>query len=283
MKKMKKFAAFFLAVAMVLSLSACGSFATKMAKAVKKMEAVKSYHMSMTVPMSMTLSVLGQEVNSDMNMGWELDVCKEPMTAAGTISAAMLGMESEEIPFYMEKVGDEYKVYTQSVLGWNVETLSADQEPVQIDTVSGLKIFMEAGKIFEEAGSETVSGSKATRFDGVIEGEYVAAVLSMSGVKDMLSEILGAELDEQALAGLGGVPTSIWIDDASGMIVRYDMEMSELINALTSQLVDSVKDEYGLEGLDMDISIRSLNASVVLSDFDRIGQIEIPAEARAAA
>ena len=281
MKKMKKAAAFFLAAAMLLSLSACGSFETKMAKAASKMEKLNSYHMSMSMPMSMSMSILGQDVNMDMDMGWELDIRKEPMAAGGTMTVSVLGV-SQELPFYMEKVGEEYKTYINTGDGWTAKTVSAGKQPFQLNALGSLALLAKVGKSFSQIGTETVSGSEATRFDGVIEGELVAGALEMSGALSALTEALGTELSTEELANLDGIPTSIWIDNKSGMLVRYDMDMAEVVRSLSAGLIDGLMEEYGLGNMDVDLSISSLKTSVLLSDFDRIDEIVIPDEARAA-
>ena len=51
MKKYRKIACLFLALVMMLSLTACGSFEMKMATAAKKMEKLQSYRMDVDVDM----------------------------------------------------------------------------------------------------------------------------------------------------------------------------------------------------------------------------------------
>lgn len=286
MKKLRKLSALLLALTLLLSLSACGSFETKMAKAANKMEKLNSYHMSMSMPLSMTISILDQDVGMDMDIGWELDVRKEPMAAAGTMTVSVLGV-SQEVPFYMEKVGEEYKMYTDTGYGWTAETVPAGEQSFQLNALESLQLLLRVGKSFAESGTEIVSGSEATRFDGVIEGELVSRALELSGAVSALTETLGMGrgLKPKNLAEFNGIPTSIWIDNKSGMIVRYDMDMAEIVHSLSTSLMDGMKEEYGLEDEDMnmDLSINSLKASAVLSQFDQISEIIIPDEARAAA
>ena len=93
------------------------------------------------------------------------------------------------------------------------------------------------------------------------------------------------------LESLGGIPTTISLDNKTGYIVRYTMDMTELMQnlmpVLMDQLMATIAEESGLEGLDLSMLRLKLDVSktvvaVELYDFDAAGTVEIPAEARAA-
>ena len=51
------------------------------------------------------------------------------------------------------------------------------------------------------------------------------------------------ELDDDVFENLGDVPVSIWIDVKSGMIVRVEMDMSDVMQGLVPVLVDKAMEK----------------------------------------
>ena len=287
MNKMKKLLALMLAAVMALSLAACNnSFEAKLAKAVKKANDVKSMHMDMDMNIAMSLSLMGESLDMDMSMEMGMDFQKEPMLAKMEAAISMMGM-TKTILSYIERNGDGYTMYmSEDGSFWIKEDVDADEVPSQVDGmgVEQLQLFLDCAKNFQEVGEETVNGSTATRYDGVIDGAYVAQAMEMTGALDMLDESLGAGLDIDGMEDLGGIPTSLWIDKKSGMIVRYDMDMTEIMGALTEGMMDAIMKEAGLGdfGLSFSLEISDVTVSATLSNFDQVGEIVIPDAAKAA-
>ena len=91
------------------------------------------------------------------------------------------------------------------------------------------------------------------------------------------------DLDELDDADLGSIPCSLWIDNKSRMLVRYDMDMTQVMGAVVGSLKEAMLEKEGLEGVDMDLSIGKVTTSVVLSRFDQVDEILIPEEVKEAA
>ena len=286
MKKMTKILAFVLSAAMLLSLTACGSFESRLAKAVKKMNDVQNMHMDMNMDLAIGISLLGESMDMEMDMDLGMDIQKEPMITKMDATLSMLG-ETEHVLSYIEKNGDDFVMYTSDNGGgsWSRQEMSAGELPSQAALgADSLQMFLDCAKNFEEVGEESVLGSAATRYDGTINGEYVAEAMEMTGAWEMLQESLGADFDASGLGDMGDIPTSLWIDKKSGMITRYDMDMTEIMNALTAELMDAVMAENGLSGLGLDVGmeISHVTVSAVLSNFNGVGEIVIPDAAKAA-
>lgn len=280
MRKIKKAAALLLAAALMLSLSACGSFETKMAKAAAKMSRLESYHMDMDMQLSMAMSVMGQDLNLDVSLDGGMDMQLEPLRMKMDMDMSTLGF-SQRILCYMEKVEDECTVYVSTDEGdsWTKETVDIDAVPAQADKGKGLVLFADCAASFKKAGTETILGSDATRYDGEITGEDIEKALELSGAEETLSESLGMDDVSQ----LGSMSCSIWIDNRSGMIVRYDMDVTQLMQSIMTAAMAKALDMPELQGVNMDMEIERVTMSMVLSQFDRVGEIKMPTEALAAA
>lgn len=280
MKKIKKAAALLLSAALMLSLTACGSFEAKMAKAAARMAKLENYHLDMDMQLGMTISVLGQGLEMNMGMTGDIDVQTEPQRIKMDMSVSMLGL-SQDVLCYMEKTGEEYTVYASADGGllWTKETLDADEAPGQMSMADSVKLLAGCAGSFKEAGTETVLGSAAVRYDGEITGADLRLALEMTGADEMLSQSLDMEIDGDDISQLDSIPTSIWIDNKSGMIVRYDMDMTQTMQGLIAEILEERLSLPGADGVEMQIEISQAVVSVVLSQFNQVGEIEIPAEA----
>ena len=276
MKKTARIIALMLAAVMLLSLTGCGSFETRMAKAAKKMAALQSVHMDMDMHMAFSMSFLGESLDLDMNMDGSIDMQTQPLRAKIEMGMALLDANLDML-MYLEQNGGEYTAYISADKGasWESESMTAEEAAAQTgDLTENLKIFIDCAKSFQEAGQETVNGAEATRYDGELTGESLESALELSGAKEMLGEGLGAKLPADAC--------SVWIDNKSGMVVRYDMDMAGVMQTLMKDMMDQVFAAQGLSGLDMKMDFREVTVSVVLSRFDAVGEIVIPDNAKAA-
>ena len=284
MKKTARIIALILLAAMLLCLTGCGSFETQMAKAVKKMSALQSVHMDMDMHMDFSMTMLGESLDLDANMESGIDMQTEPLRARMEMGMEVLGANMDML-MYMEQNGEEYTTYVSADGGasWESESITSEEAKSQTGDVSeNLKIFIDCAKSFQEAGTETVNGSAATRYDGQITGDSLESALELSGAKEMLGEGLGTKLSADAFTGLESIPCSVWIDNKSGMVVRYDMDMGAVMQSLMKDMMDEVLASQGLEGLGVEMEFREVTVSVILSQFDAVGEIFIPDSAKAA-
>lgn len=284
MKKTARIIALMLAAVMLLSLTGCGSFETRMAKAAKKMAALQSVHMDMDMHMAFSMSFHGESLDLDMNMDGSIDMQTQPLRAKIEMGMALLGANLDML-MYLEQNGGEYTAYISADKGasWESESMTAEEAAAQTgDLTENLKIFIDCAKSFQEAGQETVNGAEATRYDGELTGESLESALELSGAKEMLGEGLGAKLPADAFTGLESIPCSVWIDNKSGMVVRYDMDMGAVMQSLMKDMMDQVLASQGLEGLGVEMEFREVTVSVILSQFDAVGEIVIPDSAKAA-
>ena len=293
MKKIRKIACLFLALAMMLSLAACDSFEVKMTRAAKKMEKLQSYRMDMDIDMQMSMSLLGQSMPLDLGIKGTTDVDSKSDRTKTEFDMNMLG-ETVHLLSYTEKDGERLVGYVSQDGGETWIKQSAERaEAAQISAKDKLGMLLKLAKSFEKSGTETVRGSEATVFSGVIQGEEIAAAVEMSGVLDSLKESMDIDLADADidLSQCGSIPATIAIDNKSGMITRYTMDLTEVMQHLMPTLLDralsSVSEQLGLEGLDLsalgfEAEIGRVFTAAELYDFDAVGTIEIPDAARAA-
>ena len=288
MKRIRTTMASILLIVMAFTLSGCGSFEARIARAASQMQKLDSMHMDIDLQFSLAVTLLGESVAMDYAMDIESDMFTDPLLARMDMTLQGFG-ESLPFQYYMEEEDGIYTLYFTSDGGdsWQKQNFKSEEYPGNLATsnaVSQLALFSKSAKSFREMGTESINGSAALRYDGVLEGEIVSEALTQSGVAAMLSEQFGTPIDMSVFAGTS-ISASIWIDQKTGMIVRYDLDLTEAMNDVLKMALDAVLESAGvdgLEGLTSSVELKDCLFSTVLSQFDAVERFEIPAAAKAA-
>lgn len=283
MKNLKKILALLLALSMLLCLSACGSFEKKMAKSAAKMGQLKSMHMDADFTLDTDIGIMGQSVNMDTTLKAGIDLNTEPFAMKMDLTVAAMGTE-ENAQVYVVDEGGQRIAYTSDDGGKTWERGEVDDFELgarDININGTLALISEWAESFEAAGEEKIGGSTATKYSGNIDSASLVKLMISSGANEMLESSLGVDLDDDAAAALSDVPVSIWIDNKSGMIVRIDMELTELMQSMVSSIIAEVLEDTledsGLGDLPLEIKVNSAIESIKFSQFDAVGTIELPA------
>lgn len=281
MKNLKKAIALLLALTMLLCLGGCGSFEKKMAKAAAKMSRLNSMHMDMDVELGMDISVMGQSMEMEMSVDAGIDMNMEPYAAKMDLNVKALGV-SQNMQIYVIDEDGARRSYSSDDGGktWTKgEAEDIDLDSSSLNAKDALALLAKWAESFVQDGEEKINGSAATKYSGEIEAEYLMEALELTGAKDKLEEILGADIDAVP-DGIGNMPVSIWIDNKSSMIVRMEMDMTTLMQGILAQFLDetisSSLADAGLEGLPMEMGISKAVATMEYSQFDQVPAIELP-------
>ena len=287
--KRKRIAAALLALAAMLTLAGCGSFAGRMARAVRKMEKVESYRVDLSLDTALNISVLGREMPAELAVKASGDVNTEPARSKLELTTSLLG-ERGRLLAYTERTGEDYTLYLSPDGSgiWTKQTLDIE-EP---DTKTRLAGILKLASRFEKTGVESVRGSEATVFAGSFSGEELDRAVALSDTVEGVLEALELEEGEITLEDCGSIPVTVAIDNKSGLVTRCTLDLTELMQGLMPKLMDAVMaetaEQLGLEGMDLSrlgfaLDIGRVSVTAELYDFDAADLVEIPAEALAAA
>ncbi len=260
----------------------------RMAPAAKKRQKLQSYRIDVSMDMEMKLSVFGQDMDIDMKVNNTTDANTSPDKTKSEMTMEMLG-EKVTVLGYTEKTDTGLVTYSSTDGGktWSRTSVEGDEQAKASD-LSNFSELLKLASSFEETGSETVRGSEATVYSGVIPSETMEKILQMSSMLESVLETMNLSLDDVELEELGSVPVTIALDNKSGMVVRYTMDLSEMMAKLMPVMFNAIVSEavsqMGLEGLDLEqlgfkVETGRVFATGELYDFDAVGTIEIPAEA----
>ncbi|MCR5577439.1 MAG: hypothetical protein K6F56_10560 [Oscillospiraceae bacterium] len=287
MKKSKRLIAVLLIVVMTLALAGCG-FVSQMTMAVWKMGRLRSYRMDMDMDMEIIISVLGQSMNMDMELGSKSDISLKPERTKSTMSVGMFGEEFSVLS-YTDKTDKQTVTYSSQDGGktWSKQTEENKAQDKKTNKQS-FTALLKLASGFEKTGTETVRGSEATVYAGVINGADLASVTEVSEALGNAFSAMNMSAEDLKIEDLGTVPVTIAIDNKSSMIVRYTLDLTEFMSNMMPVVMESImaetQKESGLEGLDLSMLGFSVEtgrvfATVELYDFNEVGEIEIPAAA----
>lgn len=275
MKAVRKAVALLLSGLMLLSLSACGAFEAKIARAASRMTKLESFHMDVDISLDAALSLMGRSMDMDLGLSGGIDLKTDPVQMRADMSLEIMKL-NKELLSYVEKCSGGYSVAISQDLGrtWDEEILVENGSPAKFKAADVLKLVAASLAKFESVGQEQVSGSAAERYDGFIPSESAEKIIELTGLREALSQALGTKLDSEIFSDPGDVPASVWLDNKSGMIVRLELDMSQLMQKVLGAAAEEILKIAGAEKLGADMEIKSAAVSVTLSQFDSVGEIE---------
>lgn len=271
MKKTKRILGFAILAAMLLSLCGCGMFRTRVAKAAVKMSKLESLHADVDMQVGMGISVLGQDVNADAAITGGVDIQRSPERLYADLAAEVEGFEQNLLLYGIGRDGG-YDIYSSADSGESWTKGSAENDSANGRKADGKSIFLllsESAASFKEYGKEKVNSSDALRYNGRITSDELKQALELANAKQALEESLDVKLDDDVFADLGDVPVSIWLDVESGMIVRIEMDMSDVMQGLVPVLVDKAMEKADI-GIGVDTKVHEVTVSITLSEFDSV-------------
>ena len=271
MKKTKRILVFAILAAMLLSLCGCGMFRTHVAKAAVKMSKLESLHADVDMQVGMGISVFGQDVNADAAITGCVDIQRSPERLYADLTAEVEGFEQNLLLYGIGRDGG-YDIYSSADSGETWTKGSAENNSANSRKADGKSIFLllsESAASFKEYGKEKVNSSDALRYNGRITSDELKQALELANAKQAIEESLDVELDDDVFADLGDVPVSIWIDVESGMIVRIEMDMSDVMQGLVPVLVDKAMEKADI-GIGVDTKVHEVTVSITLSEFDAV-------------
>ena len=272
MKKAKRILVFAILAAMLLSLCGCGMFRTHVAKAAIKMSKLDSLHADIEMQIGMGISLLGQDVNADAAITGGADIQRDPERVYVNLMAEVAGFE-QNLLFYGVGRDGGADVYSSADSGesWTKDSIENDDssKSSKADGKSVFLLLSDSAASFKEYGKEKVNGSDAIRYNGKITSDELRQALELANAKQALEESLDVELDDDVFEDLGDVPVSIWIDVKSGMIVRVEMDMSDVMQGLVPVLVDKAMEKTDI-GIGVNTKVYEVTVSITLSEFDAV-------------
>lgn len=279
-----------LVLAAALILWFCGSDAGKMAAAAWKMNKLQSYSVDMDVDAEVNISFFGKKLPLELQIGTAGDVNTNPLKSRMDLSFELFGVEISVLRYTVQEDADVTICVSPDGGGvWTRETAEAPlREKLGLKSVAGL---WKLASDFEKIGTETVRESEAVVYSGTLQGAELKAALEASGALGNLLTALSLPTGSIDLENCGSIPITFAIDQKSGMITKFTVDLTEQAAAMLPALLDSSVSAYaaklGFDGADLGTLGFSMEpsrvfAAVELYNFDAAAAVEIPDDALAA-
>ena len=286
MKMRNKFLALFLAVSMSFTASACGSADSNKqsegkpdtentaadkdeekesdvdvyAAAVEKMKDISSLNGKMLVEMDMKIEANGESQSMSTTTAMDMSCTYNPtrLKADATIDAGDGNQLKTTV--YAEAAEDgTFTMYTNNGSAWQSQSIDA-ADIAQYDAAS--------------------NGKNARKYTGVITGDDMRKTMMSTGALNSLSNLgMDESQVETMIKDLGELPITLWIDETEMYPIKYEMDMTSMMNSLMSGIIESMGDEAA--GLTFEYT--KVKMEMTCSDFNAVDEITIPEEAKTAA
>ncbi len=287
MRTMKRIAGLVCAVSMAFALTACGGGGSEdIAKVLTDadIKATEAGSMEGDMVMDMSISVSAGEGTEPQTMDTVMNMhfvaFNAPMKVKASIDMSDLLAQNGENPgeltvdtYVVEKDG-VYTVYNNTAGTWTNSTLELG-DLGQLNPQANLQMYIDNATSFKKIGEETLdSGAKAVKYSGIITSESLDKVMAASGMAANMDQ-MGVDLDWEALyKEMGDMPISIWIDEA-GYPVRYEMDMTQMMNTVFARVIEQLGDEA--TGYTM--TAEKVYVSMNMFNYGSAADFELPPEA----
>ena len=184
---------------------------------------------------------------------------------------------------YLVQEGKEYVSYTKvsgSILdeedsSWSKSSIDVT-DLAQYNAMDNAKLYLDVLNSFQAAGKESIGSYNTIRYDGKVTGQDISKMLDTLGdnVSSMLSTADTSTMAD-LFSQLDGIPMSVWIDQKTALPVRYEMDLSGMVNQLMSTMIDALG---SLSSEAVDFQVSKARVTVECSDYNAVAPITVPQE-----
>lgn len=239
----------------------------------------KSARLHMTMDMAFDL----QGETTSMTMKMEEACTQDPLSAEVTMTMDMGSLGKMDTTMYLVQEGKEYVSYTKvsggilgdEDVGWSRSTIDVT-DLKQYNAMDNAKLYLDVLNSFQSAGKEAIGSYNTIRYDGKVTGQDISKMLDTLGdnVSSMLSTADASTMAD-LFSQLDGIPMSVWIDQKTALPVRYEMDLSGMVNQLMSTMINALS---SLSSEAVDFQVSKARVTVECSDYNAVAPITVPQE-----
>ena len=286
--KTRKTLTLLLAMLMLMSISVTALAEEPKPAEEASYENLDSWSMDTTVNIDLTMNMMGEEMALQMEIGTAIDMTKSPERCRTEMTTDSMG-DSQKTILYYEKDGNNFAVVVSEDGGetWNKQVLPAEQFPANMQaSLASFAKLTDYASVLTKTGTETIKGREATVYSGSLTGEQAADYIETTGALSALESMFATGPDAMDVGELGEMPLSIAIDNETGMLVWFNMDMSDYLQHLMDRVLNTIiQSALGEEELPEDLDLSMFEASVVIREasgdttlynFNEVGEIQLP-------
>ncbi len=232
----------------------------------------------MVMEMDMTIGAGGQtqtmETVTNMNM-----ICfYEPtLRIKMDMNMDMKSMGSQKMTVYADTMEDgSIMTYLYDGQNWQSQVAGA-MDLESYDARRNMSTYVKEGLLYKEEGMEEVNGANAYKYSYAMTGDEMKEAMKSSG---SLNSLTSLGLDQSQIDGmlddLGELVAYVWVDEETLYPVKYEMDMTEIMDKLMTNMIDAMGDQAA--GISM--KIPKMTMSMTCSNFNDATDFKIPDEAK---
>lgn len=243
----------------------------------KKVESVTSMEAQIVMDMDMIMSADGQEQAMESTTTMDMVCFSDPLRIKMDMTMDMGDQGSVNMQVYAEpSESGTFNVYMFDGQNWSTQE-TAEAALADYDARSNLMGYIGDGSLYKQEGTEQVNGANAYKYSYVLTEEEMKQQMLDSGALDSVSSLgLDVSQIDGMLENLGEVTAYVWIDATSYYPVKYEMDMTTVMNALMTNMIAALGDQA--QGLSM--TIPQMKIVMTCSNFNSATDFTIPDEAK---
>lgn len=281
MKLKKRLIALVCVLMMLLSLAACGGEPTTppdpLETAMENLKTVEN--LQADAKMDMTMTVNGETVDTKTSMDMiyyinPLRMLMEMETVANgeTVSLTMACEQSE----------DGIDIYYADDENWYYQKIDLDEA----NSMQGFDYRPDQAigdYSYTADGTEEIDGVTLYKYTCELTGEAMQEAMNSSGAMNSMGDTgISAEDMEEMFKSLDGlsIKASVWISEDEMLPVRYEMDMTDLMNAIMSYSMETAAKNAGVsvDELGIQMSVSKVVVTMEYYNYDYADDFEVPAE-----
>ncbi len=246
--------------------------------AMENMSSVTNMEGQMVMEMDIEIAADGQSQSIASVITMDMTVFDDPMKLKVEANADMGEEGSVQQTIYGEVTEDgTATIYIYDGEEWYSQVVGV-ADMMQYDAGSSMISLIDNESMYKLEGMEKVNGASAFKYACVTSGEEAKQQILSTGALDSFAS-LGFDLNqlETNWGDIGELTEYVWIDKASLYPVKYEVDMTRIMDALVSSMIASLGEQA--EGLEMSVS--KMKVSMTCSNFNNAADFTIPEEAKA--
>ena len=246
--------------------------------AMENMSSVTNMEGQMVMEMDIEIAADGQSQSIASVITMDMTVFDDPMKLKVEANADMGEEGSVQQTIYGEVTEDgTATIYIYDGEEWYSQVVGV-ADMMQYDAGSSMISLIDNESMYKLDGMEKVNGASAFKYACVTSGEEAKQQILSTGALDSFAS-LGFDLNqlETNWGDIGELTEYVWIDKASLYPVKYEVDMTRIMDALVSSMIASLGEQA--EGLEMSVS--KMKVSMTCSNFNNAADFTIPEEAKA--
>lgn len=281
MKLKKRLIALVCVLMMLLSLAACGGEPTPppdpLETAMENLKTVEN--LQAEAKMDMTMTVNGETVDTKTTM--DMIYYVEPLRMLMEMETVANG-ETVSMTVASEQTEDGIDIYYADDENWYYQNIGLDDAA----SMQGYDYRPDQALgdyTYTADGTEEVDGVTLYKYTCELTGEAMQEAMNSSGAMDSMGNTgMSKEDMEEILKSLDGtsIKASVWISEDDMLPVRYEMDMTEVMNALMTKIVEVSAQSAGVSAdeLGVEMSVSKVVVTVEYFNYDYADDFEVPAE-----